>query len=227
MNRGTAALGIALVTTGIILAVALLIPIEIRHTAPFGFRQTLDRSRGIAVNGVTVTSNYANFNRIDLDLRAYTEQERYDFIVRIRPLTEDAEAVRSVRITRPYDEIAVNKAALADPFSTVRFDPIADSSGKSYYVWVERGPRNQDDIVALWSVKSYSRLRGTAALTAFITGVPVKMPQWAGWGVLVGLMVLFIAAFAALILSLGRWAWYDAWGPTASPATYPASESPP
>jgi hypothetical protein len=90
MNRGTAALGIALVTTGIILAVALLIPIEIRHTAPFGFRQTLDRSRGLAVNGVTVTSNYANFNRIDLDLRAYTEQERYDFIVRIRPLTEDA-----------------------------------------------------------------------------------------------------------------------------------------
>lgn len=225
MSRFTAAVVVALTCVDVLLAVALIVPVELRHTAPFGFRQTLDRSRGMAVDGITVTSNYPDFNRVDLDLRAYTPAKKYDFTVVIRPETEDAEPVRIVRITRSYNDIAVDKAALADPFTTVRFDPIEESEGQAYYVSVDGGPRNDDDIVALWSVKSYSRLTGTAALTALVNGVPGDLPHWLVWTILSGFMVLFVLAVGALLLALGGWAWREAWTPVRPNGTVRRSES--
>ena len=226
MRRSLPSVVVALASAGIVLAVALAIPIELRHTAPFGFRQTLDRSRGIAVDGVNVTSNYPNFNRVDLDLRAYSPAKRYDLTVMIQPVEEDAEPVRVVGVELPYEDIAVNKAALGNPFTSVRFDPIADSEGVTYYVWVERGPRNQDDILALWSVKSYSRVHGTVALTALIEGLPGNLPVWAAWTTLGGLMVVVVGAVAALILVLTRSAWDEAGLPTMLGNTRNAPESP-
>lgn len=211
MRRNLAAIVIAALGVGTVLTLVLLMPVELRHTAPFGFRQSLDRSRGIAVNGVAVTSNYANFNRVDLDLRAYTPAKRYDLTVLIRPAEGDAEPVRTVRIERGYDDIAVDKEALGNPFTTVRFDPIADAEGRAFYVWVERGPRNVDDIVALWSVKSYSRVRGAVALRALVDGLPGDMPRWAAWTSLGGLMVVFVVATGGLMFVLGDWAWQSAW----------------
>lgn len=225
MRRFTAAVGVASACLGVLLAVMLIVPIELRHTAPFGFQQTLDRSRGIAVNGITVTSNYPDFNRVDLDLRAYTPGTNYDFTVLIRPETDKAEPVRVVRIARSYDNIAVDKAALADPFTTVRFDPIEESKGQAYYVSIDRGPRNEDDIVALWSVKSYSRLTGTAALTALVVGVPGDLPHWLTWTILSGFMLLFVLALGALMLALGGWAWREAWTPVRADGTVRRSES--
>ncbi|HEV2108306.1 MAG TPA: hypothetical protein VGR16_08595 [Thermomicrobiales bacterium] len=195
---------------GALLALALAMPVEVRHSAPFGFRQTLDRTRGIAVDGIAIESNYPNFNRVDLDLRAYTEEEQYDLTVTIRPVQEGAEPIRTVHINRPFDAIRVEKGALANPFTTVRFEPIADSEGKAYYVWVELGPRNDDAVVALWSVKSYSRVRGAEVLAALAEGLPggANLPARLALG---GAMLVFVVAAGVLIVILGREAWINGW----------------
>lgn len=225
MRRNWPALLAAVAGAAIVVSLASVIPVEVRHTAPFGFRQTLDRSRGIAVDGVSVTANYPNFNRLDLDLRAYSPAEEYDLTVVVRPEEEDAEPVRTVRFHALYDDIAVDKTALGNPFTTVRFSPIVGSEGQTYYVSVERGPRNQDDILALWSVKSYSRVRGITALSAFVDQFPGAGPRWLTWIAFGALMIIIIVSLAALLYVLGGWAWREAWQPGPSAREVALSES--
>ncbi|MDQ3514948.1 MAG: hypothetical protein M3462_15055 [Chloroflexota bacterium] len=219
MTRRGATLG-AILATCLVLAAALAIPVDVRHSAPFGFRLTLDPDRAIAVTGVTVTPNYPDFHRVDLDLRAYTPDERYDVTVYVQevplPVADDegdaagadevtepeppAEAgpLRTVHLGLDQAEIAAEKGAFADPFVTVRFDPIADSAGKAYYVWVDTGANNDDAVLTVWSVKSYSRVAGHTTLAAFLADSPGSLPSWAGRVIFGAAMVTFALAMAAL-----------------------------
>lgn len=149
-------------------AASLGVPIDVRHSAPFGFRLSFDADRGIAVSGALVEPNYPRFDRVDLDLRAYNVDADYDLTVHIRPDAVDAPDVRTLPLPVAGARIRHDKPTFANPFVTLRFPPIADSAGRRYYVWVERGPRNRDDVVALWSVKSYSRVTGRDVLAAFL-----------------------------------------------------------
>jgi hypothetical protein len=158
--------------------VALVVPLEIRHSARFGFSETVDFDRSIAVTGGYVTSNYGNFNRVDLDLRAYTPGTTFDLTVHIRPAYADAKDVRVLHIQVPADEIFHQKEVFGNPFIRLEFAPIEDSEDQTYYVWVERGPRNLDDIINLWSIKSYSRERGSAVLAAFLRNPPGQGAAW-------------------------------------------------
>ena len=227
MSRRLAA-SAAILSVGLILAGALIVPVEVRHSAPFGFRLTLDPDRGIAVTGVTVTPNYPNFHRVDLDLRAYTPGERYDVTVYVqevpKPVPAAAEGeegdtggeaspvqpttpaaggpLRTVRLGLDQDRIAPEKGAFADPFVSVRFDPIEDSAGKAYYVWVDTGASNDDAVLTVWSVKSYSRVPGRAALAAFLADPPGELPLWAGRAIFGGAMVAFAVAVAVAAATL-------------------------
>lgn len=204
------------VAVGVVAALVLvglgpLAPIEVRHSAPFGFSLTLDRDRGIAVRGGFVTPNYPDFNRIDLDLRAYDRDADYDLTVHVRRDRPGAAAIRTVPLSLPGERIWHAKPTFADPFLTVRFPPIPGSAGRRYYVWVESGPRNRDDVVALWSIKSYSRARGADVLAAFLqtrSGTTAAIPPR---GALVGVLLALVAAFGwlmaaatALALRVGR-----------------------
>jgi hypothetical protein len=162
----------------LIVVVGLVVPLEIRHSARFGFSQTVDFDRSIAVTGGYVTANYDNFNRVDLDLRAYTPDATYDLTVHIRPALARAQDVRTIHVQYPADVIFHRKTSFGDPFVQLDFDPIANSEGQTYYVWVERGPRNVDDVVNLWSVKSYSSERGAAVLAAFLRNPPGESAAW-------------------------------------------------
>jgi hypothetical protein len=186
----------------ILAAMALLAPIEVRHSAPFGFSLTLDSRRGIAVRGGFVTPNYPDFNRVDLDLRAYNVAADYDLTVHIRPDQPGAADVRTIALSVPGERIRHDKATFVDPFLTLRFPPIADSVGHRYYVWVEPGPRNGDDVVTLWSVKSYSRARGSTVLAAFLrfgwgTSTPVAIRA-----ALLGLLMALLAGFGWLMAAV-------------------------
>ncbi|HEY8448586.1 MAG TPA: hypothetical protein VIL01_15900 [Thermomicrobiales bacterium] len=150
--------------------VATVVPIDVRHSAPYGFSLTADFDRGIAVTGGYVRPNYDGFNRLDLDLRAYTPETVYDLVIHIRPADPGAEDLRVIPLRVASERVFHRKAAFENPFITVRFPAIEDSAGKSFYVWVERGPRNRDAVIALWSIKSYSRLDGLTALRAFVRG---------------------------------------------------------
>ena len=156
-------LAVFLLTVGLI-AGGLNRPVEVRHSAPYGFSQTLDPERLIAVRGGYVVPNYDDFNRLDLDLRAYSGQERYDLTVHVRPAEPGAADVRSIPLSATTQKIWYQKEAFANPFLTIRFPPIADSAGRRFYVWVEAGPRNRDAIWTLWSIKSYSKTSGYTVL---------------------------------------------------------------
>jgi hypothetical protein len=162
----------------LVIVVGLLVPLEIRHSARFGFSKTVDFDREIAVTGGYVTANYADFNRVDLDLRAYTPGVDYDLTVHIRPAIAGAPDVRTLHVQFPAEKIFHQKGAFADPFVQLNFDPIGDSEGQTYYVWVERGPRNLDDVINVWSIKSYSRERGVAVIAAFLRNPPGKGAAW-------------------------------------------------
>jgi hypothetical protein len=162
----------------LVIVVGLLIPLEIRHSARFGFSQTVDFDREIAVTGGYVTANYGNFNRVDLDLRAYMPGVDYDLTVHIRPAIAGANDVRVLHMQFPADKIFHQKGAFGDPFVQLDFDPIRDSEGQTYYVWVERGPRNLDDVINVWSIKSYSRERGATVIAAFLRNPPGKGAAW-------------------------------------------------
>lgn len=203
MTRPTVVpLAVGVLAAAILLGAGLLAPIEARHSAPFGFRLTYDASRGIAVGGATVEPNYPNFDRIDLDLRAYAVAATYDLTVHVRPDRPGAADARTLTLSVPGAEIAHDKPAFADPFVTLRFPPIADSAGQRYYVWVDRGPRNRDDVLALWSIKSYSRTTGAHVLAAFL-----RPPSGGGRGSLataglVGLLLGLVVAFGWLMAAL-------------------------
>jgi hypothetical protein len=174
-----------------------LVPIEVRHSAPFGVARTLDAERSVAVSGARLTATYDNFDRIDLDLRAYTSTEagdQIDLIVSIRGDTEGPDVLRSIPISVAGWQVSADKPAFDDVFTTVRFDPIQDSAGRAYYVWVERGPANGDDVVTLWSVKSYSTVRAAEVLAAFVEQVPVGGPEPLRW---VGFACLGIGALGS------------------------------
>ena len=175
----------------VLLGAALWAPIEVRHSAPFGFNLTFDADRRIAVRGGSVTPNYPDFNRLDLDLRAYDLSATYDLTIHVRPDLAGATDLRTVSLSLSGERIRHDKAPFADPFVTVRFAPIANSAGRRYYVWVEPGPRNRDDVVTLWSIKSYSRSTGRAVLTALLRDPPGD-----------GAPVLVRSALATLLLGL-------------------------
>lgn len=174
-------------------------PVEVRHSAPFGFSLTFDARRAIAVRGGYVTANYDDFNRVDLDLRAYTAGEHFDLTVHVRPAGPDAPDVRTIPIAVDAAEVWHQKEVFADPFVTVRFDPIPDSAGTRYFVWVEAGPRNRDAVWTLWSVKSYSRVPTHEVLAALVDAPPEPLGRTAGRVVLILLTGGTIATAAWLV----------------------------
>ena len=195
------------VAVGVVAALALvglglLAPIEVRHSAPFGFSLTLDRDRGIAVRGGFVTPNYPDFDRIDLDLRGYDRDAEYDLTVHVRRDRPGADDLRTVPLALSGERIWHAKPTFADPFLTVRFPPIRGSAGRRYYVWVESGPRNRDDVVALWSIKSYSRARGADVLAAFLQNRSGTTAPTALRGVLVGMLLALVVGFGWLMAAV-------------------------
>lgn len=190
---------VGLLTALCLLVGALLAPLEVRHSAPFGFWLTLDADRGIAVPGRTIVANYPDFDRVDLDIRAYAGRERYDLTLYVRPAEPGAGPVRTVPLGLTGGQVDHRKGPFANPFTTVRFDPIADSAGKRYYVWLERGPAHQDDVVTLWSIKTYSSTDGRAVLGAFLAEAPGDWPRAMSWAGLGGLMLLFVLATSWLV----------------------------
>jgi hypothetical protein len=190
-----------LLTIGLI-AGGLSRPVEVRHSAPFGFSQTLDPTRLIAVRGGYVVPNYDDFNRIDLDLRAYSGQEGYDLTVHVRPAEPGASDVRTIPLAASAQKIWFQKETLENPFITIRFPPIEESAGRRYYVWVEAGPRNRDAIWTLWSIKSYSRATGYTVLQAWLDGPPEPLGDEPGRVALILLIVGTVTATAWLVAAL-------------------------
>ena len=184
-----------------------------RHSAPFGFRLTLDARRGIAVRGALVTANYPDFNRVDLDLRAYDTPADYDLTLHVRPAAPGAADVRTVAFALSGERIRHDKPAFDDPFVTVRFPPIADSAGQRYYVWVEPGPRNRDNVLALWSLKSYSEVSGREVLAAFLADPPGDRAPGLVRASLLAALIGFAAAVGWLVGALVG---------LATPAAHPA-----
>ena len=85
-----------------------------------------------------------------------------------------------------------------------------DSAGKRYEVWVERGPRNRDDIVTIWSIKTYSRVTGRDVLGALLDDPPGTAAAGLVRVVLIVLLVGLVGAFGwllagvvALVISAG------------------------
>jgi hypothetical protein len=185
--------------SAVVLLVGLFLPMEIRHSAPYGFSKTIDFDRSIAVDGGYVTANYDNFNRIDLDLRAYTPGVTYDLTIHVRPAVPGAAEVRVIPLSVTSAEVFNRKRAFDNPFITIQFPPIRDSAGQTYYVWVDRGPRNRDDIIALWSIKSYSRTSGRAVLTAFLSGVAEGRGAWIIRSGIIAALVIFVTMVGLLI----------------------------
>jgi hypothetical protein len=204
MKRSARLAPLAGVIAGVALAcVGVLVPFEVRHSAPFGFRLTFDARRGIAVTGSLITANYPNFERVDLDLRAYGLAPDVDVTVHVQPVDPSRPGdVRTVPLTLPFTRVDHQKSAFADPFVTVRFPPIADAAGHRYYVWVEPGPRHQDDILALWSLKSYSRVTGREVLAAFLADPPGNRGAGAVRATLIAVMIGVVVTFGWLIGAL-------------------------
>lgn len=201
-DRRNVPIAVAITAVAVLIVGSLVVPLEVRNSAPFGFNLTLDAERAIAVTGRRITPNYPNFNRVDLDLRSYTVSDSYDITVYVRPDRRDAAPIRTVALTIPASEIQHRKAPFASPFTTVRFPPIANSAGRPYEVWIERGTRNRDDVLALWSIKAYSRVTGSSVLAALLSnpagdGVP-SLTRVA----LALLLIAFVATFGWLMASL-------------------------
>lgn len=167
MSRRAALRAAAIGTICAFVVAALYLHVEVRHGAAYGFSKTIDQDRAIAVPGGYVTANYPDFNRIDLDLRAYNADATYDLTLHIRP-TNATQDIRTIRLSVQGQDVYHRKTAFANPFLTVRFDPIADSAGETFYVWLERGPRNQEDVITVWSIKSYSRVNTLDVVSAML-----------------------------------------------------------
>jgi hypothetical protein len=165
-------LGTGIVGAALLVAAGTVWRIEVRHSAPFGFSKTIDFDRLIAVRGGYVTANYDGFNRVDLDLRSYAPGTTFDLTIHIRPNLPGAADARTIRLDLPASRIPAKKGTFEDPFVTVRFPEIDNSAGQTYYVWVEPGIRNRDDVVALWSIKSYSRVPAWQVVSAFVNEAP-------------------------------------------------------
>ncbi len=185
---------IAVVATALLLG----LPVSIRHNAPLGVSRTIDSGRGIAVRGGYVTPNYDGFDRLDVDLRVYDDEPYYDFTVHVRPAGPDAPDARTIALRVPRDQVWHEKGAFENAYLAVRFPEIADSAGKRFYVWVEGGPRNRDDIWTLWRIKSYSTVPAWTVMRAWVETPPAPLGRWPG-GVAV---VLLMGSTAATLVWL-------------------------
>lgn len=172
----------------------LLLPIHVRHSAKYGFTKTVDFDRGIGVNGGYVSPNYDNFDRLDLDFRSYTPGQVYDVRLHVRETGTVGEPIRTVSLSLPSDTVEHRKAPLANPFTTVSFDPIPDSAGRIYYVWIERGPRNRDANIALWSIKSYSRMHGYQLAKPAVNLVREQHSAWFVQGLVISTLAVCLVA---------------------------------
>lgn len=209
---------VGIATSIALLAGSLLVPFEARNSAPYGFSLTVDFERAIAVRGGPIEVNYPNLNRLDLDLRAYTSRSEYDLTVHLRPDERGEPDVRTIPLHVPGSRIWHDKPTFANPFVTVRFPPIADSAGQRYYVYVETGPRNRDDVLAVWSIKSYSRVTGRSVLSAFVaSGI--------GNGDDLAARALTIALLLAFVGGCGWFVGATAWLALSVPPVRPTSGS--
>ncbi|HEV2527767.1 MAG TPA: hypothetical protein VGT61_04850 [Thermomicrobiales bacterium] len=200
-SAGTIGLVVTLAVSLLLIAGALLVPLSVRNGAPFGNQQTVDFERGIAVLGAEITPNYDGMDRLGLDLRAYSDAvpgDQYDFIVSIRDIDADR-IVRSVAISVDVAQIPASKPPFHDVLTDVRFDPIPDSAGVAYYVDVERGPRNADDVVALWGVQAYSSLTAADVMEDAIASYDLGYPSRTTALLLVVLTLLSITGAGAVI----------------------------
>jgi hypothetical protein len=196
---------------GVILAVmviagiaVLLFPASVRHNAPLGVSRTIDSGRGIAVRGGYVMPNYDGFDRLYLDLRVYSDEPFYDFTVHVRPAGPDQPDLKTIALRVPRADVWHAKGAFANPYLAVGFPEIADSAGSRYYVWVESGPRNRDDIWTLWRIKSYSTVPVWEVARAWITTPPEPLGRWPGGLMLVVVMAAMVASLGWLALALTR-----------------------
>lgn len=192
-------------TVVVIGCVALLfVPFSVRHNAPLGVSRTIDSGRGIAVRGGYVVPNYDGFDRLDLDIRAYDPDGIYDFVVHVRPAGPDQADVRTVGLSLDRDEIWHEKGAFANPYVTVRFPAISDAANQRYYVWVEGGPRNRDDVWTVWRIKSYSTVPAWQVIKAWILSAPPPLGKWAGGAAIAVLLIAVAASIAWLFCGLLR-----------------------
>ena len=180
----------------------LFTPFSVRHNAPLGVSRTIDSSRGIAVRGGYIAPNYDGFDRLDLDIRAYDLDAGYDFVVHIRAAGEDEADLRTLSLELDRDEVWHEKGAFSNPYFTVRFRAIADSAGERYYVWVESGPRNRDDIWTLWRMKSYSTVPAWKVVSAWIESAPPPLGKWPGGAAIVLLLVATAGCLAWLFAAI-------------------------
>ena len=194
---------IACVGAAICLAI-LFVPFSVRHNAPLGVSRTIDSGRGIAVRGGYVTPNYDEFDRLDLDIRAYELDTSYDFVVHVRPSGPDAPDVRTVALSLDRDEVWHEKGAFRNPYVSVRFPAISDAAGERFYVWVEAGPRNRDDIWTLWRIKSYSTVPVWQVVRAWIESAPPPLGKWPGGAAIALLLIGALGCLAWLLAALLR-----------------------
>ncbi len=193
--------GVAILVAAVVVT---LVPISVRHNAPLGVSRTIDSGRGIAVRGGFVAPNYDGFDRIDLDFRAYSDEPFYDLTVHVRPAGPDQPDVRTIALRLPRSDVWHAKGAFANPYVAVEFPEIEDSAGKRYYVWVESGPRNRDDIWTLWRIKSYSSVPAWDVVKAWVASPPEPLGRWPGGVLLVALMGGTLTALAWLAVALAR-----------------------
>ncbi len=190
--------GLALLA--ILVIAALVVPISVRHSAPFGSVQTVDFDRGIAVLGGEVRPNYPDFDRVGLDLRAYSvamPDDRYDFVLTVQSL-DRPEVVRRVDFSVPEDRIASSRSAFSNNYLPVAFDRIPDSTGERFYVSLERGPRNADDVVTLWGIQSFSTVTAANVLSAAAHGYRIGFAPATDRAILVLLMALSLAGIGVM-----------------------------
>ena len=207
MNRRTIRRGPLIFGAFVVAAITvamLVAPFSIRHNAPLGVSRTIDSGRGIAVRGGYVTPNYDEFDRLDLDIRAYDLDATYDFVVHVRPSGPDAPDVRTIALSLDRDDVWHEKGAFRNPYTTVRFPPISNAAGQRYYVWVETGPRNRDDIWTLWRIKSYSTVSGWQVVRSWVESAPPPLGKWPGGVTIVLLLIAAVGCLAWLFAELLR-----------------------
>ncbi len=194
----------ALALVAVTIVVVLVVPVSVRHAAPFGSVQTVDFDRSIAILGGEIQPNYGNFDRVDLDLRAYGDDVpdgSYEFVLTIQSL-DRPEIVRRVAFSAPQERIAASRSAFADNYTSVSFSKIADSAGERYYLSLERGPRNADDIVTIWGIQSFSSVMMVDVLWAAASGYPIGLEPTEDRTVLLLLMGLTLAGAAAVVATV-------------------------
>ena len=182
--------GLAVVATMVI--AVLVVPITVRHAAPFGSVQTVDFNRSIAVLGGEVRPNYPDFDRVGLDLRAYSDLvpgDRYDFVLTVQSL-DRPEVIRRVDFSVSRNRIAASRSAFSGNYLPVAFDRIPDSAGQTFYVSIERGPRNADDIVTLWGIQSFSTVTAADVISAAANGYRIGFAPETDRTILLLLMAL-------------------------------------